>query len=430
MRRDPLEFITRITQQQGDILRFRFLFTPALLINHPDYIRHVLQDNHRNYDKHSFDYEVLKPVVGNGLLTSDGDFWLRQRRLIQPAFHRQRIAALGEQMVQATETMLAGWEAFERRGEPVDAAAEMMRLTLTIVGRALFGQDLSSAAARVGPAFSVVNAGVAALFRSFIPTTLKFRLPPMKGAIAELDEVVNGIIAERRAAIQAGESPGDDLLGMLLQARDEDGQTGMTDKQLRDEVVTLLLAGHETTANLLAWTWYLLSKNPAAAEHLRLELRRELAGCPPSIDDLPRLKYTRMVLQETLRLYPPAWIISRRAIQDDVVGGHPIPAGTVISISPYAMHHHPGFWANPEGFDPQRFSPEQVEGRPQYAYFPFGGGPRLCIGRDFALQEAIIILATVAQRYRLDLVPGHAVVPEPLITLRPREGVKVRLRRI
>lgn len=427
IRRDPLVFLLSAARDYGDIISFHFIFFPGLLVNHPDYIRHVLQDNHRAYSKQHFDYAVLKPVLGEGLLTSDGDFWLRQRRLIQPAFHRQRIAAFGVQMVLDTEEMLRRWEPFGENGQVVDVAEEMMRLTLTIVGRALFGIELSLQADTIGPAFTFINGEIAQLFRSFLPTPLKFRLPRFQRALGELNRTVQAIIDQRRAQLARSGVAGEDLLAMLIQAHDEDTNEQMSDQQLRDEVVTLLLAGHETTANALSWSWYLLAQHPQAAECLRLELKRVLNGRPPALDDLSELSYTRMVVQETLRLYPPAWIISRKAEQEDEIGGYPIPKGTVVSLSPYVTHRHPGFWEAPQAFEPERFSPPRSENRPPYAYFPFGGGPRLCIGRDFAMQEAMLILAMVAQRYRLELAPGHPVEPEPLVTLRPKYGMKMIL---
>ena len=427
LRHDALGFLVSAAKECGDIFSFRFMFFPGLLVNHPDYIRHVLQENHRAYSKRHFDYAILRPVLGEGLLTSDGDFWLRQRRLIQPAFHRQRVAGFGAQMVQDTQEMLRRWEPICRDGRALDLDEEMMRLTLTIVGRALFSVELNSQAGTIGPAFSFINAEVAQLFRSLLPTPLKFRLPRFQRALGELNRTVQLIIDQRRAQLAQSGEAGDDLLAMLIQARDEQSNELMTDQQLRNEVLTLMLAGHETTANALTWTWYLLSQHPQAAERLRRELASVLNGRPPQLDDLPALPYTRMVVQEALRLYPPAWIISRKAEQDDQIGEYAIPAGTVVSLSPYVMHRHPDFWPRPEAFDPERFRPEQADSRPAYAYFPFGGGPRLCIGRDFATQEALLILATVAQRYSLQLVPGHPVEPEPLITLRPKYGMKMTL---
>lgn len=430
IRRDSLGFLLSAAREYGDIVSFHFMFFPGLLINHPDYIQHVLQDNHRAYSKQTFDYAVLKPVLGEGLLTSDGDFWLRQRRLIQPAFHRQRIAAFGEQMVQDTQEMLRRWEPISRNGQAVDVAEEMMRLTLTIVGRALFSVELSAQASTIGPAFTILNAEIAQLLRSFLPTPIKFRLPRFQRALGDLNRTVQSIIDQRRERLARSGEAGGDLLAMLIQARDEQTSEQMTDQQLRDEVVTLLLAGHETTANALTWTWYLLSQHPQVEERLRRELVSVLDGQPPNLDDLPRLSYTRMVVQEALRLYPPAWIISRKAEQEDEIGGYAIPKGTAVSLSAFTMHRHPGFWEAPEIFDPERFTAQRSENRPPYAYFPFGGGPRLCIGRDFALQEAMLILATVAQRYRLELAPAHPVEPEPLVTLRPKYGMKMLLRNL
>jgi len=427
--RDPLGFLMSMTRQYGDILAYRMVIWPGVLINHPDYIQHVLQENNRSYSKREIDYEILQTVLGQGLLTSDGEFWLRQRRLIQPAFHRQRLAAFGDLMTSATLQMLSRWEVFARQGQVVEVSDEMMRLTLSIVCKSLFGTDIGVEAEVVGRAFTTINTEIANFFRSLFPLPIVLRRPRYRSAVAALNQVVEGIIARRRASLVNQElaSQPQDLLAMLLQARDEDTHQGMTDSQLRDEVVTLLLAGHETTANALAWTWYLLFKNPAVGQRLREELAQVLCGRLPTLDDLPELPYNRMVIQEAMRLYPPAWLISRRAENADEIGGYSIPAGTRVSMSPFLMHHHPGFWENPEGFDPLRFTPERTVGRPPYAYFPFGGGPRLCIGRDFALQEAQLVLATVVQHCRLDLLPGHPVEPEPLVTLRPKHGLKMTL---
>jgi cytochrome P450 len=427
MARDSLGFLMKSALTYGDVVRFRFLSEEMILINHPDHIKHVLQDNNHNYDKDTFDYRLLKIAVGNGLLTSDGDTWLRQRRLIQPAFHRQRLVALGTLMTDSTQALLDQWQAESDRGQPVDIAHEMMRLTLRIVGRALFSIDISSEADEFGQAFTVVNKYLTDRFYNLLPLPLSFPTPNNRRAqtaLHTLNRVVQEIIDERRA----GGDGKDDLLSMLLQARDAETGQGMNDRQVRDEVMTILLAGHETTANALSWTWYLLSKHPTVAHRHLAELDRVLGGRPPTVEDLTDLPYNRMVIEEAMRLYPPAWAISRKAIADDQIEGYTIPANSIVFMSAYTMHRHPAFWENPEGFDPERFTPERSAERPQFAYFPFGGGPRLCIGSNFAMQEAQLLLATIARQYRLELVPGHNVVPEPLITLRPRGGLPMWIR--
>jgi cytochrome P450 len=426
LQRDPLRFFVSLSRQYGDVVRYRFLHTQSIFVNHPAHVRRVLQENNRNYDKQVFSFDLLRRALGQGLLTNDGESWLRQRRLMQPAFHRQRLAGFGALMTEATTALLdEQWRAAAARGRALDIAAEMHRLTLRIVGQALFGLDLTREAETVGQALTVAQRRINdQFFTPFLPLWVPVRSHrEFRAAIKTLDAVVYGIIRERRGR---SEDRGD-LMSMLLLARDADTGAGMDDRQLRDEVLTLLLAGHETTANALTWTWYLLSQHPAVWRRLQEELAAVLGGRPPAVDDLPRLPYTRMVLDEALRLYPPAWVITRRTVADDEIGGYLVPAGTVMVISPYAMHHNPRVWDNPEGFDPERFTPERTAARAPFAYFPFGGGPRLCIGNNFALLEGQLILATVAQRYRLDRVPGHPVAIEPLVTLRTKYGLRMTL---
>jgi cytochrome P450 len=430
--KDPLNFQLRLTQIYGDIVRLRVLVWNAYLINHPDYIQHVLQENHRNYSKQLDEYRRLGWIVGQGLLTSDGDFWLQQRRLIQPAFHRKRIEAYGAIMQKAAHDMLDQWQEAAARGEPLDVAEEMMRVTLRVVGETLFNVDLSDAANAVGPAFSFANEYLSRDAEQFlaiprwVPTA---RNRQFQAALNQLNAAVDQIISNRR---HETEDTGD-LLSMLMMARDAETGQGMSDRQLRDEVMTLMLAGHETTANSLAWTFYLLSQHPEESQKLRDEVDAVLIDPetgtkrPPAVADLPHLPYTRMVIEESMRLYPVAWSFGRMTIDDDEIGGYPVPAGTPIYISAYTMHRHPHFWEEPDRFDPERFSPERSHGRHRFAYIPFSAGPRQCIGNTFALMEAQIILASVMQRYRLELVPGHPVEPEPLITLRPRHGLLMRL---
>jgi cytochrome P450 len=431
IQKDPLGFFMKLPLDYGDFIQFRFIFWTAYFASSPALIKYVLQENHRNYNKQNMDYRNLKPLVGEGLLTSDGDFWLRQRRLVQPAFHKMRIHAFGKLMTETTRELVERWEK-QDKSEPIDVTVEMMRLTLSIVGKALFSQDLSEEAAVVGDAFSVANEEISLRFRSFMNPPLWVPTKRNRGfklAMKSLNEIVNEIITTRKAELEkVGNRKDQDLLSMLLNARDENSGEGMTDSQLRDEVMTLLLAGHETTANALSWTWYLLSQNPQAENRLHEELKHVLDGRTPTIDDLPRLEYTRAVIQETLRLYPPAWMISRKAIQEDEFDGYLIPAGAVIEISPYVTHRHPKYWTDPDQFIPERFHNNRPEKMEPFAYFPFGGGPRLCIGRDFAMAEAQLVLATIASRYCLEMVPGHPVEPEPLITLRPKYGLKMIIR--
>jgi cytochrome P450 len=426
LRRDPWGLLFKLTQEYGPLVCFQFLAWPLYLITHPDHIKYILQENYLQYNKDVFDYQLLKHFLGNGLLTNEGDSWLRQRRLMQPAFHRQRIAAFGKLMTETTLAHMQRWKPFTQSNTPLDMAVEMMRLTLHIVCKALFSVDVTDEADTIGSAFSVVNRHLAQ--RSSSPLPLSLPVPGnlrFRSAVHALDKVVHEIIRQHRE--QKMET--DDVLSMLLQTRDEETGEGMNDQQLHDEVITLLLAGHETTANALSWTWYLLSQHPEVEQQLHHELKEVLSGRLPTSEDLPRLPYTQMVIQESIRLYPPSWIISRNAVAEDAIGGYAIPAHAPILLLPYVTHRHPAFWQDPERFDPERFTPEQIATRPRYAYVPFGGGPRQCIGNTFAMTEAQLILATVAQQYRVALVPGQVISPEPLITLRPRNGLFMTLQR-
>jgi cytochrome P450 len=433
LRREAPQLMLDMQRQYGDAVRWRF-FGPfwGYFFFHPDQVKHILVDNNHNYTKEHPALVNLRVVLGRGLLTSDGDFWLRQRRLAQPAFHRRRLEEFSVTMNASTQRMLEHWQARAAGGEIVNVDAEMMRLTLEITGRTLFGIDLTGTAATVGDAFNDVNEILSDInTKPFGGLLLKFPwLPRMRrlyDGIRQLDGVVAAIIAERRREESVDRG---DLLAMLMLARDEETGEGMTDSQLRDEVMTILLAGHETTAVALSWAFYLLSNHPEVRRQLRAELSTVLAGRTPTVDDLPRLTYTRMVLDETLRLFPPAYSLARAAADGDVVGDFDVEPGGVITLSSYVTHRHPEFWDDPERFDPERFTPEAVKERHRFAYFPFGGGPRLCIGNNFAMMEMQLVLAAIVQRFDLDLVSDHEVGLEPLITLRPRHGVPMRLRAV
>jgi cytochrome P450 len=417
--RDPLGFFTHCARTYGDITGMRYYTFRSFFINHPDYIEDVLVTNARKFHKG----RVLlanKILFGEGLLTSEDSFWLRQRRLAQPAFHRARIATYAETMVRYTERALENW----RAGEERDIHQEMMRITLQIVGKTLFDADVAGDAHEVGKSLELLlEIGAdfrrALLFPIWVPTPQNIR---KKRAVRRLDKIIYRIIGERR---ESGRDAGD-LLSMLLAARDEDGSR-MTDKQLRDESTTLFLAGHETTANALSWTWWLLAQNPAAEKKLHAELDNLLGGRAPTLDDVARLKYTENVLTESLRLYPPAWGTARVAIEEHEIGGYQVPKGTGISLSQWVMHRDPRWFERAEEFLPERWEDGLAKRLPRFAYFPFGGGPRQCIGNTFALMEATLVLATIAQRYRFRLVANHPVVPLPSITLRPRHGIRAFL---
>lgn len=428
LRADALRFFLRARREHGDVVRFAMGPRRPVLVAHPDVIQHVLVDNNTNYRKDAA-YDKLKPVLGEGLLTSEGEAWLRQRRLIQPLFHRRRIDGFADTMVACARAMVEGrWQGAAARGETLDVAAEMMRLTLEVVGWTLFSTDVSADAERVGRALTVALRHGNARIRSLVdlpeslptPGNLQFRESQRL-----LDEVVFGLIRERRA--QGLEHAPQDLLTMLLSARDADTGAVMSDRQVRDEAMTLFLAGHETTANLLAWAFHLLARNPGERRRLEAEVDEVLGGRPAGAADAQALPRVRRVLDETLRLFPPAWVVGRRSLAPDELGGYAIEADTDVVISPYVTHRHPDLWQDPEGFDPDRFLPERSAGRPRYAYLPFGAGPRLCIGNAFALMEAQLVLATVLQRVRLEGVPGHPAEPRTMVTLRPRDGLPMRV---
>ncbi len=422
MIRKPLEAIGADWRRYGDVVRYRLGTMQVFLVVHPDGVNHVLQENHRNYVK-SVDYRILKRVLGEGLLTSEGPLWLRQRRLMAPMFHRQRIAEFGATMVESTLKMLDHWSSLASQGITFDVCNEMMHLTLEIVARVLFKVELAGEMAHeIGRDVTVSNERLGQFdLGTLLPWLPTPRNREFRRATRSLDAIVAGIIADHR---RSGQDRGD-LLSLLLAARDQDTGEAMSDQQVRDEALTLILAGHETTANALAWTWYLLSQNPDVERNLHAELADVLGGRAPAVADLPNLRYTSMVIDESMRLYPPAWSVGRSPVADDEILGFIIPKGSSVMLSQWLTHRHPDFWENPEQFDPDRFSPERSANRPRYAYFPFGGGPRQCIGNVFALTEANLILAAVAQKYRLRMAPGHRVELQPLVTLRPRYGLKM-----
>ncbi len=418
---DPLPRLAAWARRYGDIFHYRAFYFHVYFLNHPDLIEQVLIHQSRNFTK-GRGLRANRRLFGNGLLTSEGDFWRRQRRLSQPAFHRERIASYAKIMVAFTERMLEGWQS----GQTREIHEDMMRLTLEIVAKALFDTDVGRDAEAIGRALNAVmqqnTRGQMLLpFFNVLPTPGNWRY---RRAVRDLERIVYGIIRERRASRRdAG-----DLLSMLLSARDEDGR-GMTDRQIRDEAITLLLAGHETTALALSWTWYLLARHPEVEAKLVAELRQVLAGRSPSVEDLPRLPYTAMVVKESMRLYPPAYVMARTAERDTEIGGYVIPRGASVVISQWVLHRDPRFFPEPERFNPDRWTPEFENQLPGFAYFPFGGGPRVCIGAGFAQMEAALLLATIAQRFELCGVPGHEPGLQPAITLRPRHGMRMNVTR-
>ena len=368
----------------------------------------------------------MRSLVGNGLFLSDGDFWLRQRRLMQPAFHQRRLSALVDGMVAETQVAIEHWRKAAAAGQEVNFAAETTALAMRVVTRALFSSGLSGAEKRLAEAITILVDEISFRFDMPFYPPLGFPTPRnrrTRAAVRTVDEEVYAIINQRRANPEVK----DDLLAMLMEARDEDDGQGMTDQQLRDEVMIMFAAGHETTASAMAWAFFELQRQPEVLDKLRAELAEVLDGRVPTAADLPRLVYTRMVIEETLRIYPPIFITNRQAVQEDVVCGFRIPAGALISISPYAAQRDPHYWQDPQKFDPERFSPQASGKRPRFAYFPFGGGPRQCIGKDFALYEAVVVLAMAAQRFDWQLVPGTQVHQLPMVTLRPG-GVRLLMK--
>lgn len=428
---DPLVRWTRIRDAHGDVARYRFGLSDTYLVSHPDGARRVLQDNVGNYTKRHAAYRMIRRLVGNGLLTSEGDFWLRQRRLAQPAFHKARLAAMGARMTAAAQQTAERWDARAASGETFSMLHEMSALTLRIVGDALFGTGLEAKIAEVSRAWDTLNGQFVDRYnkRHLLPAILPTRYDrEYRAAHRTMRRVVDEIIRDKRAQGGAG---GDDLLSLLMAARDEDTGEQMTDAQLRDEVMTMVLAGHETTALTLSWCWALLDRHPDVAARLREELARVLGGRAPTVADLPQLRYTRAVIDEALRLYPPAYIWFRRVEADDVLCGHRVHEGGVVVLTPMVLHRHPRYWERPDDFWPERWADTEAEKqRPRFAYLPFSGGPRQCIGNNFALMEATLVLATLAQRFSARLAPGYRLAPEYLVTLRPAGGLPMRLERV
>ncbi len=423
-RRGPLPFFQNLANQYGDISYFRLGPQEAYFLNHPDYIKDVLVTNNQNFMK-GLVLQRAKRLLGEGLLTSEGDYHRRQRRLAQPAFHRQRIVSYADLMTSYALRLRERWH----DGETRDMSGEMMRLTLAIVGKTLFDADVESDAADVGEAMSAVMELFETLTLPFFELLQRLPLPQLRrfdNAKRKLDRIIFRLIEDRR---RSGVDRGD-LLSMLLLAHDEEGDGGqMSDEQLRDELMTIFLAGHETTANALTWTWYLLSQQPEIERKLHCELDEVLGSNPPAFADVARLPYTEKIFAESMRLYPPSWAIGRLATVDCEIGGYPVGRKALVLMSQYVMHRDARYYPDPDRFDPERWTTHARDTRPQFSYFPFGGGPRRCIGEGFAWMEGILLIATVAQQWRMRLVPHHPVALKPVITLRPKHGMKMTLSR-
>ncbi len=419
--RDTLGFITRC-REFGDVVRTRFLYVHAYFLYNPDDIETLLTTNAKSFRKAgSLRSPFFHRLVGNGLVTSEGDFWRRQRRLAQPAFHRQRISSYGEVMVEYAQRTFDKWKA----GETRDISRDMTRLTLEIVVKTLFNSDVSNDADHVGAMLSEIVKPFSS--QATLKWILDNRLPTPGHrryfkAVSEIDRIVFRIIAERRKS----KSDEGDLLSMLLQAQDEDG-TQMTDAQLRDEVMTIFLAGHETTALALSWSLYLIATHPEAEKKFHVEIDQVLQGRVPTVDDMRSLIYTEMIAKEAMRLYPPAYAIGREALEDTEIGGFRVPRKSQVFAFQWATHRDERYFDNPNGFDPERWTPERSASLPKYAYFPFGGGPRQCIGNYFAMMEVVLLLATVGQRFRFSFPADEKVELLPVLSLRPKHGIKMKL---
>ncbi|HEX8638051.1 MAG TPA: cytochrome P450 [Pyrinomonadaceae bacterium] len=420
-RRNPPEFLTRIAKL-GNVTEFRLSSQRAFLINHPDLIRDLLVTNHAKFIKGRA-LQRAKSLLGEGLLTSEKEFHLRQRRMIQPAFHRARINEYAKSMIEYGERMASEW----RDGDVRDVDREMMRLTLNIVGKTLFGANVEEDANEVGQAMTTIVSMFNLLLLPFAEILEKLPLPHSKrykNARKTLDEVIYKIIDERRAS---GSDTGD-LLSMLLLAQDEETGGAMSDEQVRDECLTLFLAGHETTANALTWTFYLLSQNPAAEAKFHRELDEVLGAKPLTPEDYPRLKFTECILAESMRLFPPAWTLGRLAIEDHEFGGFPIPKKSLVLASTFVTHRDERFWENPNEFSPERWEKTSIkEASNKFVYFPFSKGVRSCIGEGFAWTEGVLLLAALGRKWRLKLAPEQKIGLQAMITLRPKYGMKMRI---
>jgi cytochrome P450 len=424
--RQPFDFLLDARARYGDIYTLDLGPARLIVLNHPRHMQHVFVDHAQNYRKGGGFWDAGREVVGNGLVVSEGDFWLRQRRLIQPHFHRKALAGLVDSMVAATDESLDRWYIAAHTGRPFNALPGFATITMRVVGRALFGQGLDR------QDLDRATQSMAVVLDHVMVAMLTYGLPrwiPVPGArrfqqaIRELDEVVLRIIAQERQAT----APSSSLLGMLVHMRDAETGEGMTDAQIRDEVLTFFLAGYETTSLALTWALQFLTQHPAELRRVVDEVDAALGERAPTFDDLAALSYTRMVIQETLRLRPPAWQVTRTAVADDVIDGYAIPAGANIVPLIYGIHHHPQIWDDPTRFDPERFAPEQAAQRHKLAWAPFGAGQRQCVGKDFAIMEAQIVLAMIVQRYALAAVPGRVATPRLAATLTPKGGVWVSL---
>ncbi|MEQ8787280.1 MAG: cytochrome P450 [Pirellulaceae bacterium] len=422
LKRDRLAFFTRCAREFGDASTFRLGPHRLVMAAHPDDIERVLVTENRKFQKH-YVLHLLRPMLGNGLLLSEGKFWLRQRRLMQPAFGAKSIEAYAPSMVDNADRLLSQWN----DGQEVDLHQEMERLALWIAMKTLLNVEPSDELREISAASTLLMEDFNRRFETALPIPTWVPTPHnlrVHRARRRLNEIVLDIIAKRRA-----EGDGGDLLSRLIKARDEDDGQGMNDRQLRDEVMTIFLAGHETTANALTWTWWLLASHPQAAAKLSAELDEVLGGRAPTAADLPRLRYTEAVIKESMRLYPPAFVVGRQAVEPFQLGGRTLPVGSTVLLCQWVTHRDERWWDDAPVFNPDRWTEEMERRLPKFAYFPFGGGPRVCIGNNFAMMETILLVAAIAARWRFELSPGQSVEPWPAVTLRPKGGVRATAHR-
>ena len=422
-KRDPMELFLRINHDYGEIASFSVFGIRVTSITNPTDVKYVLQENSSNYTK-SITYNEIKHILGQGLLTSEGSFWKRQRRITQPAFKKSMIESFSSIVLEESDKLIKSLE----NKTTTDIAEDMMKITFTVVGKALFQKDLGEKAKSISSALEEALVLVQKRIQHLIKFPLGFPTPKnnrLNNAVSTMQMVVDDLIAERRKS-PSGQG---DLMDFLMSTRDEETGESMSDKQIRDEVLTFLLAGHETTSNALSWAIYLLSIHPEIRNKVREEVY-PVIRTGLSYSSLEHLPYTKNVIQEAMRLYPPIWIIERSPIKDDEIGGYFIPAGSIVSVCINSIHRHKDFWINPEGFDPERFSSENSSSRPNFAYLPFGGGPRICIGNHFAMMEATLILANLVHHYDLNILSLSKIEKNPLITLRPKYGIPVSIHKV
>jgi cytochrome P450 len=423
--REQLAFLENARAKYGDIYTLDLGPMSMVMLNHPDFAQYVLRDNAKNYSKGGPIWDSVRSLIGNGLVVSEGDFWLRQRRMMSPHFHRQRLGALTEVMVEAISERLKDWERMSDEGQPVDVSREFQRITMEVIMRTMFGGGMSE------KDFNEMGEAISFAINFMLQQAVTTGIPqwvPIPGRahykeiLETVDKFIFKVIADRR------ETRSNDLISMLLDSVDDESGDGMTNQQLRDEVLTIFAAGYETTALVLSWVLHFATQQPEIMTRLEEETREVLGRRKPTLEDLPKLQYNRQVLQEAMRLYPPAYFVTRTAVEDDVIGGYQIKAGQTVSVTMYTIHRHPDFWESPETFDADRFSPENSEGRHQAAWIPFGIGQRMCLGRDFAYMEGSLILSMLVQRC-VTVASGDFVArPKFAMTLRPEKGVLVDLK--